>query len=287
MLTICKKEIRGYFTSMIGFVYIAFMLVVAGIYFTAYHLRVGYPIFGYSLSSTCFIFMIVTPIITMRSLAEEQKQRTDQLLLTSPRSVGEIVMGKFLGLAAIFGIVVLIMCTYPLIMSRFGSVNFKMAYAALLCYYLLGLANIAIGVFISSITESQIIAAVVSFIVLFICYMMEGIESLINDTASSSMMMLAIVVLAVAALIYYLLKSAFFAVLVGLAGEIVLFVLYAVNSSLFEGLIQNLLEFLNLTGHFDDFVTGYFNVSDIIYYLSIIGIFIFLTCQSIQKRRWS
>lgn len=287
MLTICKKEIRGYFTSMIGFVFIAFMLVVTGIYFTAYHLQAGYPIFGYSLSSTSFIFMIVTPIITMRSLAEEQKQKTDQLLLTSPLSVWDIVMGKFLGLAAIFGIVCLIMCAYPLIMSSFGTVNLKMAYTALLAYYLLGLANMAIGLFISSVTESQIIAAVVSFIALFICYMMSGIETLINDTASSSMMILAIVVLAAAALIYYVMKNLLLAVAVGVVGELVLFVLYAVNTSLFEGLIQNLLDFLNLTGHFSDFVSGYFSVADIIYYLSVIGVFVFLTCQSIQKRRWS
>ena len=87
MSTICKKEIRAYLTSMSGYVFIAFMLLVTGIYFTAYHMNMAYPIFGYTLSAVNFIFLIVTPILTMRALAEEQRQKTDQLLLTSPLSV--------------------------------------------------------------------------------------------------------------------------------------------------------------------------------------------------------
>ena len=109
MGTICRKEIRGYFTSMLGYVFIAFMLVISGIYFTAYQMQAGYPIFGYSLSSITFVFLIVTPVLTMRSLAEERRAKTDQLLLTSPLSVWDIVGGKFLGLAGVFLISCLIM----------------------------------------------------------------------------------------------------------------------------------------------------------------------------------
>ncbi|MDO5425847.1 MAG: ABC transporter permease subunit [Eubacteriales bacterium] len=287
MLTVCKKEFRGYFTSMTGYVFIAFMLVISGIYFTAYHLQAGYPIYGYSLSSITFVFLIVTPILTMRSLAEEQKQKTDQLLLTSPLSVQAIVGGKFLGLAGVFAVPVLLMCTYPLILSSFGTVNLKMAYASLLAFFLLGCANLAIGLFISSLTESQIIAAVLTFIVLFLCYMMNGIETLFSETASSSLMAFVFLVLALCVLIYYVMKNTFLAILTGIVGEAVLFILYSVKSSLFEGAIQKLLDLLNLTGHFDDFVDGIFSVSGIVYYLSVIGIFLFLTVQSIQKRRWS
>lgn len=272
---------------MIGYVFTAFMLVISGIYFTAYHLQAGYPIYGYSLSSITFVFLIVTPILTMRSLAEEQKQKTDQLLLTSPLSVRDIVVGKFLGLAGVFAVPVLIMCLCPLILSSFGEVNLKMAYAALLGFFLLGCANLAVGLFISSITESQIIAAVVTFIVLFICYMMSGIETLFSETASSSLLAFVFLVLAVCAVIYVVLKNTFLAILTGIAGEAALFILYAVKSSLFEGAVQKLLELLNLTGHFDDYVDGIFSVSGILYYISVIGVFLFLTAQSIQKRRWS
>lgn len=287
MGTICRKEIRGYFTSMLGYVFIAFMLVISGIYFTAYHMQAGYPIFGYSLSSITFVFLIVTPVLTMRSLAEERRAKTDQLLLTSPLSVWDIVGGKFLGLAGVFLISCLIMGIYPLIMSNYGTVNMAMSYAALLGFFLLGCANLSIGLFLSSLTESQILSAVLTFAVLFLCYMMNGIESLLGETASTSLLAFALIILAAAVLIAYVLKNTFLAVLVGIVSEAVLFVLYLARSSMFEGAIQKVLDVFNLTGHFDDFVNGVFSVSGVVYYLSVIGIFLFLTVQSIQKRRWS
>lgn len=96
MKAILRKELKAYLTSMTGYVFIAFILLLTGIYFTAYNLQAGYPIFGYTLSSITFVFLIVTPVLTMRVLAEERKQKTDQLLLTSPVQVGDIVIGKYL-----------------------------------------------------------------------------------------------------------------------------------------------------------------------------------------------
>ena len=113
---------------MTGYVFIAFILLLTGIYFTAYNLQAGYPIFGYTLSSITFVFLIVTPVLTMRVLAEERKQKTDQLLLTSPVQVGDIVIGKYLALVGIYLIPIVILCFYPLIMSMYGTVSMPMAY---------------------------------------------------------------------------------------------------------------------------------------------------------------
>ncbi len=124
-----------------------------------------------------FVFLIAVPILTMRVLAEERKQKTDQLLLTSPVSVSGIVMGKYLALVTIYAIPIAVLATYPLLMSKFGTVAFGSAYTALLGFFLLGSANIAIGVFFSAITESQVIAAVLTFVFLFAFYMMNGISS--------------------------------------------------------------------------------------------------------------
>ena len=152
---------------MVGYLFMGFILLIAGIYFSAYQLTAAYPKFEYTLNAMTFVFLIAVPILTMRVLAEERKQKTDQLLLTSPVSVFGIVMGKYLALVTIYAIPIVILATYPLIMSKFGTVAFGSAYTALLGFFLLGCANIAIGVFFSAITESQVIAAVLTSVFLF------------------------------------------------------------------------------------------------------------------------
>lgn len=287
MITICKKEIRAYLNSMSGYVFIAFMLLVAGIYFTAYHMTMGYPIFGYTLSAMNFIFLIVTPILTMRALAEEQRQKTDQLLLTSPLSVRDIVIGKFFGMIAIFGIAVLIICLYPLILRAYGEVSMPMSYTAILGFFLLGCSNIAIGLFLSSLTESPVIAAVTTFGALFMCYMMKGLMSLLSETAATSFLIIAILILAAAVIAYSLLKNTFLAVLIGVVGEGALLAVYFLKPSLLEGAVQKVLSVFDLTSHFEAFTGGILDLSNVIYYLTVTGLFLFFTVQSIHKRRWS
>lgn len=287
MKTICKKEIRSYLTSMTGYVFIAFVLLLAGIYFTVYHMLQGYPIFGVTLDSMSFVFLIITPILTMRALAEEQRAKTDQLLFTSPLSVKDIVMGKYLGMISIFGITVLILCLFPLIMLDYGEVSLPMAYTALLGFFLLGCASISVGLFVSSITESPVIAAVITFGVLFVSYLIDGINSMLGQTAATSTLIFAILILGVAVIVYSVLKNSLLAILIGVLGEAVLMVIYFVNSSLLEGAIQNFLDIFNLTSHFTDFTNGILSLSHIVYYLTVIGVCLFLTVQSIQKRRWS
>ena len=175
MIAVYKRELRSYLTSMIGYLFIFFILLLTGIYFSAYQLGAAYPRFEYTLSALTFVFLISVPILTMRVLAEERKQKTDQLLLTAPVSIEKIVFGKYFALVTIFAIPMLIMCLYPLLMTKFGTVSLGAAYTAILGFFLLGCANLAIGVFISSLTESQVIAAVLTFVILFAFYMMNGI----------------------------------------------------------------------------------------------------------------
>ena len=156
MKAIYKKEVKSYLTSMIGYVFIFFILLLEGIYFTAYNLQNAYPLFGTTLSAVTFIFLILVPVLTMKTIAEERKQKTDQLLLTAPVSVSEIVLGKFLAVATVYAIPVLIICLYPMIMGKYGTVSYAMAYTAVLGFALLGFAQIAVGVFWSSVTENQI-----------------------------------------------------------------------------------------------------------------------------------
>ena len=287
MTAIYKRELKSYMTSMIGYLFIFFVLILTGIYFSAYQLSAAYPKFEYTLSSLTFVFLIGVPILSMRVLAEERKQKTDQLLLTAPVTVADIVIGKYLALVTVYAIPVLIMCTYPLLMSKFGQVSLGSAYTAILGFFLLGCANLAIGVFISSITESQVIAAVLTFVILFAFFMMNGISSFFSESSLSTCVTFGLLVLAVAIILYTMIKNVLISAIVGMVGEIILVVIYLVNSSFFEGGIQKVLEVFNLSGHFENFTNSIFDVTGIVYFLSMIVVCIFLTVQSISKRRWN
>ena len=220
MTAIYKRELKSYLTSMVGYLFIFFILVLTGIYFSAYQLSSAYPKFEYTLSAITFAFLIGVPILTMRVLAEERKQKTDQLLLTAPVSVSGIVIGKYLALVTVFAVPMAVMCTYPLIMSRFGTVEFASAYTAVLGFFLLGCANIAIGVFMSALTESQVIAAVLTFVFLFAFYMMNGISSFFSQTSMSTCVTFGLLILAAAIIIYTMIKNILISAVIGVIGEV-------------------------------------------------------------------
>ena len=271
MTAIYKRELKSYLTSMVGYLFIFFILVLTGIYFSAYQLSAAYPKFEYTLSAVTFVFLIGVPILTMRVLAEERKQKTDQLLLTAPVSVGNIVIGKYLALVTVYAIPILVMCTYPLIMSKFGTVAFGSAYTAILGFFLLGCANIAIGVFMSALTESQVIAAVLTFVLLFAFYMMNGISSFFSKTSMSTCVTFGLLILAAAIILYTMIKNALISAIAAVIGEVILVVVYVVKSSVFEGGIQKVLNVFNLSGHFDNFTSNIFDIKGIVYFLSVIA----------------
>lgn len=287
MLAVYKKELRSYLTSMVGYVFIAFVLLILGIYFTAYNLQYASPDFGATLSSVTFLFLVITPILTMRILAEEKKNRTDQLLLTAPVSVWKVILGKYLSMVTIYAIPVVISAFYPLIMGRYGVISYPMAYVAVIGFFFLGCAQIAVGLFLSSVTESQVIAAVLTFGILFCSYMMDGIESFFSDTAVSSMVAFLILAVVVGIVVYQLTKNIIFSSCVGGVLVIGIAAVYFIKPTVFTGLIQKFLNLFAIANHFDNFVGGIFDVTGIIYMVSVVCIFVFLTVQCIQKRRWS
>lgn len=184
MFAIYKKELKSYFHSFIGLLFIAVTLCFVSLYYFIYNLLGGYPYFSYSISGVTFLFLIAIPVLSMRILAEERRSKTDQMILTAPVSVGGIVLGKFLALLTIFAIPAAVLCTYPLILRTFGTVPMPESYLAILGFFLYGMACISIGMFISALTESQVISAVLTFIVLFAGYMMTSLCSMISQTGN-------------------------------------------------------------------------------------------------------
>lgn len=287
MTAIYKKELRSYLTSMIGYVFIAFILAIVGLYFGAINMSSAWPRIGDTLSNATFIFLITVPILTMRVIAEERRQKTDQLLLTSPVKVGQIVTGKYLALVSILLIPVIVICFYPLVLRKFGAISLGMSYTSILGFLLLGCAEIAVGVFLSSVTESQVIAAVLAFGVLFLSYVSEGIAGLFPETAEASLAALIILVLLICVWIGSMIKNVVVTGILLILGEGAIIISYIVKSSLFEGSIQKLIGIFNFTSHFNNFTSGILDINGIVYFLSVIVICLFLANQNMQKRRWS
>ena len=288
MSAVYKKELRAYFSNMTGYVVIAFMLLITGIFSVAQNFKGGYPQFEYNLSSVAFVLLFVVPILTMRSLAEEKHQRTDQLLYSLPMSMTEIILGKYFAMLTVFAIPVGVMCLYPLIFTIYGTVGFAATYSSIFAFFLLGAALIAIGLFMSSLTESQIIAAVLSFGALLLCNLMSALAAMIPNTAIASFIAFTVVVALFALLIYFMTKNYWVAFIAAVICEIILLVFYMTNQTAFAGLFPQVINWLSLFDRLYNFAYyNLFDITSVIYYVTVSALFVFFTIQSVDKRRWS
>ena len=287
MIAIYKRDLKGFFTGMMGYVLLAFFLAVGGLYFTVMNLMSGYPDLSYTLYNNLFVLLVLVPLLTMRSFAEERRARTDQLLLTSPVPLWRIVLGKYLAVLSVFDMAVLVFALYPLIMSRGGAVSYRQSYAALLAFFLLGAACIAIGVFLSSLNENQIVAAVCSFFVLLLAYLMPSIQTLF--TVGSALAMGVFLVLAVLGAAYAGWHSRSWGLGLGVFTVCcaAILVLFWLRSAALTSAFSSLLGALCLFSPFEKFVSGLFSLSAVVYYLSVTALFLFFTCQTLEKRRWN
>lgn len=284
-MALYKREMKSYFTGMIASVFSSVLLLVVGIFTTVNNLLGTYPNFEYSLSSVLIVYLLIVPLLSMRSISEELHTHTDQLLYSLPMKLSSVVMAKYMSLISILAINCAIISLYPLILSFYGSVNFAAAYGAILAFFLLGCALLAIGMFISSLTESQVIAAVLSIGATMILYMMSGIASLIPTTTVASLIGCYAIALCAALILYSMTKSAVTSLSIAIIIVFLTTCAYMIRSTLFEGLIQRILTAAALFDRFTLFVNGVFDFSALIYYISVACLFVFFTVQSMEKKR--
>lgn len=287
MKAILKHELRLYFHSFTAYVFGAFLLLFVGLGAMLYNLQSAVGNFEYVLSFSSIIFVIIVPILTMRVLAEERKQRTDQLLYALPISTTKVVLGKYLALVILYMIPLGIISLYPLIFAQYGDVYLLTAYGSLFAWLMMGAALIAVGVFLSSLTENQGFAAGLSIAVILFNFYSVTLAEFVSATALGSAIALFLVAGLLGLLVYYLTKNSDLGYYVGLGLMAVVTGLYFLNSAIFEGLLPNLMRTLSLFERFESFVTGMFDLSTIVYYLSVIVLFLFLTVQSMEKRRYN
>lgn len=287
MIAIFKREFKSYYSGMMGWLLTGVMLLFGGLYFTAANLQGGYTNFTISLYSFVIVLLIFIPLLCMRSFAEEKRSKTDQLLLTSPVSVSGIVMGKYLALLAMFAVPVAIFSLYPLIMLLLGSVDLVASYAGILGYFFMGAACIAVCMYLSTLTENQIIAALSGFGVLLVAYLLPSIQTLF--TTGSGLAMAAFVVILLAASVIVGLRSRTLTLGAGvfLVGFVLLTILSNTKSAALTSAFTSVLGALALFEPFLEFVNELFSVTALVYYLGVIVLFLFLTGQALEKRRWN
>ena len=280
MKAVLKHELSGYFHSLTAYVFGAFLLVFVGIGSMLYNIQQAVANFEYVLGFISLIFVGLVPILTMRVLAEERKQRTDQLLYSLPITTTDIILGKYLALLVVFLIPLVIVAFYPLI-------YLLTSYGSLIAFFIMGAALIAIGMFISSLTENLGMAAGICVAVVLFNYYSVSLADYISSSVIGSIIALVVLILIVGLIIKILTKNDAVAAGVGAVLLIAVAVIYFAKKSVFEGLLPNIMKTLSLFERFYTFVNGVFDMTAIVFYLSVIVFFLFLCVQSLEKRRYN
>lgn len=287
MTAIYKKEIRTYFNTLAGYIFLGFFVAITGIYFMINNMSTGDLNYASTLAGSLMLFWILIPVLTMRLFAEESRQKTDQLLFTSPVSVWGIVLGKFFAAATLFLTGVLITGIFPFILSRFGSIAAARTLNVMFGYVILGCALIAVGIFISALTDNQIVAAVATFAALFMLFMIDGFTAQMPVSAASSLVFVLILIVIGALILAGETKRIVLPGAAAIAAGAAAVVVYKLNPSAYDGLISRFFGWFSMISRFENFYAGVFSLADTIYYISFAFVFVYLTVNVIEKRRWS
>ena len=286
MGAIFRHELRNYFHSLTAYVFGAFLLAVVGLGSVLYNLQAAVSNFEFVLSFASIIFVVIVPILTMRTLAEERRQRTDQLLYSLPITTTQVVLGKYLALLVVYLIPLAVISLYPLLFSQFGDVYLPTSYGSLFAFFMMGAALLAVGMFLSSLTDNQGFAAGIGIAAILLNYYSVSLAEYTSSTAMGSLIALYVIALLLGVVIRGLTRNENLAYGVTFALIAALSVAYFVNSTAFEGLLPDIMTKLSLFRQFNSFVNGAFDLTAIVYYVSVMGFFLFLSVQSMEKRRY-
>lgn len=287
MIAVLKHELRTYFHSLTAYVFGAFLLMFVGIGAMLYNLQAAVSNFEFVLSFGCLVFVVIVPVLTMRVIAEERKQKTDQLLFSLPITTTQVILGKYLALLCVYLLPLCFIALYPLIFAQYGEVYLLTAYGSLFAFFLLGAALIALGVFISSLTDNQGFAAGIGIAAILFNYYSVSLAEYTSSTAMGSIIALLVLILILGLVIRHVTKNNTLAYWVALGLIAVETVVCWVDISVFEGLLPKIMESLSLFERFYKFANGVFDMTGIVYYLTVIVFFLFLSVQSLEKRRYN
>ncbi len=287
MLSILKKELRTYFNTITGYGFLGFFVLITGYFFVSQNIVAASANYNDTLAGSMIMFLILIPVITMRLFAEETRQKTDQLLFSAPITVPDIVGGKFFAAVILFLIGMAITLIFPLTLSRFGDIDWGMTLVGLFGYFMMGTCLISVGLFISVLTDNQIVAAAATFAAVFLLLMMDNISSSAPITVAASLIFITVVILGIALVIYSSTKNFPAAGIFTLLCFVVTGGLYLFKPNLFDGVIVSALGWFSVLNRFENFYMGVLSISDVVYYITFSLAFLYITVNVIEKRRWS
>ena len=287
MTAVLKHELKNYFHSLTAYVFGAGLLLAVGLGALHYNLQAAVSNFEFALSYFSIVLAVIVPILTMRVIAEERRQRTDQLLYALPITTTQVIVGKYLALLTVYLIPLCVIAVYPLIFSRFGDVYLLTSYGSILAFFLMGAALIALGVFISSLTDNQGFAAGIGIAVILLNYYSVSLSEYVSSTVFGSIVALCVLVLALGAVIKYLTKNENLAYAVCFVLIAAIAITALLDNTKFEGLLPAVMTRLSLFDRFTGFVNGVFDMPSVVYYASVVVFFLFLSVQSLEKRRYN
>ncbi len=287
MIAVCKHELSSHFHSLTAYIFSAFFLAFVGLGAMLYNIQSAVANFEYVLSFVCLGFVVIIPILTMKAVAEERRQKTDQLLYSLPITASQIMIGKYLALLVVYLVPLVVISFYPLIFARFGEVYLLTSYGSMFAFFMMGAAFIAIGMFISSLTDNLGFAAGIAILVILLNYYSVTLAEYVSSTAIGSAAALIVAAVILGFVIRYLTRNDKLAVGTGAILSIAVAGLYVMDSAAFEGLLPDIMKKLSLFERFYKFVNGVFDLTGIVYYVTVTVFFLFLSVQSLEKRRYN
>ena len=287
MFAVFKRELLSYFQTPIGFLYMGLFLLLTGIFFVFGNLRSGSSQFMGFLGGVLFIFLFAVPLLTMRLFSEEKRQKTDQLLLTSPLSIQGIVCGKFFAAMAVYCGTLLITVAYAVVIAVFGDLQTWETVGSYIGFIFLGACYIALGLFISAGTENQLVAALLTFFILLIISLFEPMAQSIPSDERTGLISAAALLLVVVLFLFFSTRNWVITLAAAALGALALFLVYHNSRSFFFGFVQNVMGWFSLNRRYEPFSRGLLRLDSLLYYASFAGLFLFLTVRLIEKRRWN
>lgn len=233
MGAIFRRELRGYFTSPVGYIFLGVFYAVSGFFFYSSSISAGSTDLSQLFIMLYFALLLLVPILTMRSFSEEKKQKTEQCILTAPVSLFGIVLGKFLGAFVVYLIGISCTAVYAVVVSFFATPDWNVVLGNILGLVLLGASFIALGILVSSLTENQMVSAIVSMVLILALYILQVVANYVSVEW-----------------------------------------------------ISKFLSSVAFSYRYQTFTSGILDLSNVLFFVSAVVIFMFLTVRVLEKRRW-
>lgn len=288
MLNVYKKELRSMLYSPIGFTVISVMLIFFGLFVTIYNLYSGSIRIEFSYQNSALVLLLAVPLLSMSTLSKEHSSKTDALLFSLPIPIYKVILGKFFSLVTIISIPITVTFLYTVILSFYAEIYFLSAITSTLALWLCACCLLSIGLFMSSLFKNTIICALSTFALMMIIYFLPTFSSILPSSAEASLLAFSLFCILIGLIIYRLCRSKNAGIIGSAVCECVLLFIYFFNSSVLEGALYTCAKAFSIISYLDAFVVNNtISIPAYIYYVSICALFVFLTVQSEEKRRFS